>query len=60
MLLKRLDADQSLGTVPRRANRTSILSELLARLSALTAPERLRRQAAIGTDSNEFRLRLFG
>ena len=50
MLLERLDADRSLGTVDHDLAALQILSELLARLSAVPAPAGLRRLSDIGAD----------
>lgn len=50
MLLERLDADRSLGTVGDDMAALQILSELLARLSAVPAPAGLRRLADIAID----------
>ena len=47
MLLERLDADHTLATVPDDLAALQILSELLARLTAVTAPPRMRRLADI-------------
>jgi streptomycin 6-kinase len=50
MLLERLDADRSLGTVSDDMVALRILSELLARLSAVPAPAGLRQLADVGAD----------
>lgn len=50
MLLERLDADRTLGTVGDDMAALQILSELLARLSAVPAPDGLRRLTDIATD----------
>jgi streptomycin 6-kinase len=50
MLLERLDADRSLSTVSDDLAALQILSELLARLSAVPAPAGLRRLSDIAAD----------
>jgi streptomycin 6-kinase len=50
MLLERLNADQSLGSVASDNAALKTLSELLARLSAVPAPNGLRRLADVGAD----------
>jgi streptomycin 6-kinase len=50
MLLERLDADRSLSTVRDDLAALEILSELLARLSAVPAPVGLRRLSDVGAD----------
>ena len=50
MLLERLDAEQSLGSVADDLAALEILSELLAQLSAVPAPAGLRRLADVGAD----------
>jgi streptomycin 6-kinase len=50
MLLERLDPDRSLATVSDDLAALQILSELLARLSAVAAPLGLRRLSDIGAD----------
>jgi streptomycin 6-kinase len=50
MLLERLDADCSLSTVSDDLAALEILSELLARLSAVPAPVGLRRLSDVGAD----------
>jgi streptomycin 6-kinase len=50
MLLERLDADRSLATVGDDLGALQILSELLARLSAVAAPAGLRRLSDIAAD----------
>ncbi|WP_020672300.1 aminoglycoside phosphotransferase family protein [Amycolatopsis nigrescens] len=47
MLLERLDADRPLSAVPDDTAATGILAELLARLTAVPAPDGLRRLADI-------------
>jgi streptomycin 6-kinase len=50
MLLERLDADRSLATVRDDLAALQILSELLARLSAVPAPAGMRRLSDFGAD----------
>ena len=50
MLLERLDADRSLATVRDDLAALEILSELLARLSAVPAPPGMRRLSDFGAD----------
>jgi streptomycin 6-kinase len=50
MLLERLDADRTLATVEDDVAALNILSELLARLSAVTAPVDIRRLSDFGAD----------
>jgi streptomycin 6-kinase len=50
MLLERLDADRPLATVRDDLAALEILSELLARLSAVPAPAGLRRLSDVGAD----------
>jgi streptomycin 6-kinase len=50
MLLERLDADRTLDTVRDDLAALQILSELLARLSAVPAPAGLRRLSDVGAD----------
>jgi streptomycin 6-kinase len=50
MLLERLDADRSLATVRDDPAALQILSELLARLSAVPAPAGLRRLSDVAAD----------
>jgi streptomycin 6-kinase len=50
LLLERLDADRPLATVRDNLAALQILSELLARLSAVPAPAELRRLADLGAD----------
>jgi len=50
MLLERLDADRSLGSVSDDLAALQILSELLARLSSVPAPAGLRRLSDVGAD----------
>ena len=50
MLLERLDADRPLSTVPDDLAALQILSELLARLSAVPAPAGIRQLSVFGAD----------
>ena len=50
MLLERLDADRSLAVVHDEVAALQILSELLARLTAIAAPAGMRRLADIGAE----------
>jgi streptomycin 6-kinase len=50
MLLERLDADRPLATVPDDLAALQILSELLARLSAVPAPPGIRQLSDFGAD----------
>lgn len=50
MLLERLDADRALSTVDDDIAALQILSELLARLSAVAAPAGMRQLSDIGAD----------
>jgi streptomycin 6-kinase len=50
MLLERLDADRSLASVPDDLAALQILSELLARLSAVPAPAGIRQLSVFGAD----------
>src|ERR1700722_6460657 len=50
MLLERLDADRSLATVRDDLAALQILSELLARLSSVPAPDGMRRLSDFGAD----------
>jgi streptomycin 6-kinase len=50
MLLERLDADRPLSTVPDDMAALQILSELLARLSAVRAPAGMRQLSDCGAD----------